>query len=73
MVMNTKNTAKMDTEDRIDEALEDSFPASDPPAWGAIAKHDHDAQHVPRSYLPLAMAAIAAWAGFKASSHHQHQ
>ena len=28
------------TEDLIDQTIEDSFPASDPPAWGAVAIHE---------------------------------
>lgn len=31
-----KNTKRQSQEDNLDEALDDSFPASDPPAQGGI-------------------------------------
>jgi hypothetical protein len=34
-----QSQAEEEREAMVDHAIEDSFPASDPPAWGSISKH----------------------------------
>jgi hypothetical protein len=34
-----QSQAEEEREAMVDDAIMDSFPASDPPAWGSISKH----------------------------------
>ena len=44
----TQETSRRRVEELIDEIVEDSFPASDPPAWGVAASRLEQARLAPQ-------------------------
>ena len=63
--MNHKNK---ETEQRIDDALAESFPSSDPPAWGAIAERDKEiTENKNQTASLLAVLGVGFLVGYKAA------